>query len=77
VIEVLYENDHNRRELYLIHRQYGVDLEIPYAKATLENLQRVWKRPVNLRTIIKGEHQILTWDGSEHTREKISIDAGI
>jgi stage V sporulation protein R len=76
VISVVDANYHNRGELYLVHTHNGVDLEFPFAKGTLENLQRVWKRPVNLRTIIKNKNMVLSWDGTVHETVEIKEDEG-
>ncbi len=76
VIEVVDANYHNRGELYLNHVHYGVDLEFHYATATLENLYRIWKRPVNIRTITKGKHSVLSYDGSEHTSSDVPPGEG-
>jgi stage V sporulation protein R len=63
-------NFENRGELLLRHRHEGVDLRVDWAKDTLENLCRVWRRPVNLSTVLGEEHKILSFDGSEHSEKK-------
>jgi stage V sporulation protein R len=50
VIEVSNGNYENRGELYLIHRYEGVNLDWPFAQATLNNLYTLWKRPVHIET---------------------------
>ncbi len=59
----------NRGELLLDHRHEGVDLHHDHASATLEALQRIWRRPVNLRTVINERPRMLRYDGHEHTEE--------
>jgi stage V sporulation protein R len=49
----------NRGEILLRHRHEGVDLKADYARDTLTNLERVWRRPVNLRTEFDGKPRIL------------------
>ncbi|MBN2724866.1 MAG: SpoVR family protein [Deltaproteobacteria bacterium] len=76
VIDVVDANYHNRSELYLVHRHNGIDLEMPYAKATLENIFRIWKRPVNIRTVMKSRHSVLSYDGQLHTMNEIKENEG-
>lgn len=63
-------NFENRGELLLRHQHEGVDLRVDWAKDTLQNLSRVWRRPVNLSTVLNDEHKILSFDGSEHSEKK-------
>ncbi|MEE8184714.1 MAG: SpoVR family protein [Acidobacteriota bacterium] len=58
-------NYRNRGELLLRHRYDGVELHWNYAKDTLRNLYKLWKRPVNLATVIHGKGKIVTFDGEE------------
>lgn len=66
-IEVLDANYGNRAELYLKHIHTGVDLRLDYAQDTLANLYKIWKRPVNLETIVDERPKILSFDGKEHS----------
>jgi stage V sporulation protein R len=66
LIYVTDSNWQNRGELYLQHYHEGIDLRLDWARDTLTNLQAMWKRPVNLETIIEGRHKILTYDGKAH-----------
>jgi stage V sporulation protein R len=63
-------NFKNRSELLLLHRYEGIDLKISESRRTMEGVYKVWKRPVNVRTVVQGEKKILTYDGKEHTEEK-------
>jgi stage V sporulation protein R len=63
VVEANYEN---RGELFLKHRFDGVELRQDYAKATLENLYKVWSRPVHIQTVVGESVTILTFDGENH-----------
>ncbi len=41
-----------------------------YMRATMENIFAVWKKPVNLATVMDGEGKIFTWDGNEFRQEQ-------
>ena len=34
-------------------------------------LQRIWKRPVHLETVVFERRKILSFDGKEHTRREV------
>ena len=63
-------NFRNRSELLLDHRHEGFDLKVSEARKVMENLYKIWKKTVNVRTIVQNENVILTYDGKEHTQEK-------
>jgi stage V sporulation protein R len=63
-------NYKNRGELFLEHQFGGVELKIDYAADTLVNLHRLWGRPVHIETVLEGTPTILSFDGTEHAREK-------
>jgi stage V sporulation protein R len=70
IIQVRDGNHKNRGELYLEHHYNGPELEVEHARQTLENLFKLWRRPVHIETVL-GEHvSILTFDGSSHETEK-------
>jgi stage V sporulation protein R len=73
-IEVTDGNFHNRGELLLAHRYEGVPLKLDRARETLENLQRLWKRPVHLETWVDDEPVVMRYDGVEHTVEEARED---
>jgi stage V sporulation protein R len=66
VIEVTDINHGNRGELLLAHRHVGVDLRENYAKQVLVNLHRIWKRPVQVETVVAGRPKVLGFDGTDH-----------
>ena len=68
-ISVQDANHANRGELLLAHRHEGVDLHQDHARATLEALARIWRRPVNLHTMIHDKPRLLRYDGSAHSDE--------
>jgi stage V sporulation protein R len=59
-------NHGNRGELYLKHEYQGVELKLDYARDTLQNLQKIWSRPVHVETIIDEESTVLSFDGTDH-----------
>ncbi len=63
-IYVVDANDHNRGELLLAHRHEGVDLKVGYARDTLKNLERIWRRPVSLLTVIEDKPKRIRFDGT-------------
>ncbi len=65
IIRVEDANFDNRGELLLAHDYQGIDLDLGYARDTLRNLQRIWGRPVNIRTVLGEKEKILTHDGKE------------
>ena len=66
IISVIDGNHKNRGELYLEHEYAGVELQIEYARDTLENIYRLWNRPVHLQTVLEESQVVLTFDGSDH-----------
>lgn len=66
IVRVEDANHKNRSELLLSHDHQGVDLRQDYANAVLVALERVWRRPVELKTIVEGKPVFLRFDGNEH-----------
>ncbi len=60
-------NFENRSELLLHHRFQGTELDMNYAGDVLGSCFRVWKRPVNLETVVDDKGRLLTFDGKELT----------
>jgi stage V sporulation protein R len=60
-------NYDNRGELLLKHDHQGMDLRADYAREVMKSLVRVWKRPVNLLTIVEGKQVMVRFDGREHS----------
>jgi stage V sporulation protein R len=69
VIMVTDGNYENRGELYLTHRHDGSDLRMDQAKDTLENIQRLWTRPVHIETTVEKRKKILTYNGHKHSEK--------
>lgn len=62
----------NRGELLLWHRYEGVPLRFDYAREVLENLHRIWHRPVHLETYEDDKPIVLSYDGSQHRTQSRS-----
>jgi stage V sporulation protein R len=63
IIEVADGNYENKGELLLRHLYEGVDLQPDYMKETMKNVQEIWKRPINLVTIMDNQEKIFRTDG--------------
>jgi stage V sporulation protein R len=70
-IFVIDGNFRNRAELLLQHRYEGVELDLEYAKETLRNIFLVWRRPVNLETVMNGSPKLLTCDGNDFRKSDL------
>lgn len=68
-------NYRNRGEMLLHHKYEGTELRTDYARGVLEALFRIWKRPVNIETMIDDKGQLLSFDGSEHKEKPITYKA--
>jgi stage V sporulation protein R len=64
-IFVLDANYMNRGELLLGHRHTGMDLKLDYCRDTLRNLERVWRRPVAILTVIDHKPKRVRFDGTD------------
>ncbi|PRQ04516.1 SpoVR family protein [Enhygromyxa salina] len=64
-IYVVDANYLNRGELLLAHRHEGVDLRLGYARDTLRNLERIWRRPVSILTTVDDKPKRIRFDGTE------------
>jgi stage V sporulation protein R len=64
-------NFKNRNELLLEHLHEGTDLKHDFTLECLRNLFKIWQRPVHLDTIIEDVKRRVTFDGSNHSVEKI------
>ncbi len=70
-IYVVEANHHNRGELVLQHEHHGIDLRLDWAREVLEALARVWRRPVELHTIVEDKPTLIRYDGSDHVRKPL------
>ena len=53
------------------HRHEGTDLQIDHARATLTALVRIWRRPVNLLTVVEGKQKLFRYDGKEQVERSL------
>ena len=60
-------NHENRGELLLHHKHEGTDLHVDNAHASMVALQRIWRRPVHLVTVLEEKKRMLSYDGKERT----------
>lgn len=60
IVELLDANHANRGELYLQHLYEGVELDLRKTRAVLENLRRLWGRPVHLKTVVAGKETVIS-----------------
>jgi stage V sporulation protein R len=65
IVSVVDGNFKGEGELLLTHLFEGAELQAGYMQATMENLFHIWKKPVNLATVMDGEGKIYTYDGKE------------
>lgn len=70
-IYVVDANHKNRGELLLRHDHQGVDLRTDYAHAVLEALVRVWRRPVEIHTVVEDKPTLLRFDGESHEQQEL------
>ncbi|MCK4872840.1 MAG: SpoVR family protein [Phycisphaerales bacterium] len=64
----------NRGELYLAHQWNGLDLDLAKAQEVLEGVERIWGRPVHIQCRVNDEMLLVTHDGKEPKRQRISDD---
>ncbi len=62
-------NFENRAELLLHHQHNGFELRFDYARDVLQNIYRIWRRPVNIETLVEDKGRLLTFDGKDHTEK--------
>jgi stage V sporulation protein R len=65
-IYVVDGNYKNRGELFLEHQYQGIELKMDYARDTLQNLEKLWSRPVHIATVIDDIASVLSFDGRSH-----------
>ena len=71
VIELVDANFANRGELCMVHRHVGVDLRWDWAQDVLENLCKLWRRPVRLETKRGNRRVRLGHDGENATEDAL------
>ncbi|HWP43627.1 MAG TPA: SpoVR family protein [Blastocatellia bacterium] len=68
-IEVVDGDYDGNRELYLRHKYEGVELDMKYARKTLEYVHKLWGRDVHLETVVDEEPMVMHYDGKEHDED--------
>ena len=71
LIKVIDNNFKNRNELLLRHSSEKRELRNDFAAETLRQLQKIWKRPVHIETIMENIPRRLSFDGNKHFVEKL------
>ncbi len=71
VIAVVDDNHQNRGELLLRHEHHGVDLRVDWAREVLAALVRIWKRPVEIHTVVEKRPTALRHDGKQHEQRTL------
>ena len=74
IIKIEDANFENRGELLLQHVHEGLDLQPNYMDATMKNMFLLWKRPVNLVTIMNNEPQLFRFDGNDYTKHSMNVE---
>ncbi|MBC7466552.1 MAG: SpoVR family protein [Bdellovibrio sp.] len=74
IIKIEDANFENRGELLLQHVHEGLDLQPNYMDATMKNLFLLWKRPINMITIMSNEPQLFRYDGKDYTKHSLSAE---
>ncbi len=64
-------NYQNRNELLLVHDHQGIDLRLDWAREVLSALERLWRRPIELHSIVDGKTTLLRYDGKEHVQRQV------
>lgn len=72
IIHVIDGNFKNRGELYLNHKHEGIDLDVDYAKDTLQNIYAIWKRTCHLETKMSDRGKLFSFDGKDHIELNIT-----
>ncbi|MBC7752952.1 MAG: SpoVR family protein [Moraxellaceae bacterium] len=72
IIKIEDANFENRGELLLVHSHEGLDLQPNYMDQSMRNLFAIWKRPINLVTMMENEGAMFRFDGKNYTKHNLS-----
>ena len=64
-------NHENRGELLLRHRHEGDGPADRPRPRDAGALRRIWRRPVNLLTVVDGKQKMLRFDGKDHSEKTL------
>ena len=70
-------NHANRGELFILHQHQGLDLKQDWARETLMNIQRLWRRPVHIQTVVEEKGRILSFDGKDFSESEADLDTAV
>ncbi len=70
LIRVQDANYKNRAEILLKHEHHAQDLDLNYARATLQNVSELWGRPAHLETEIEGAKRVFCYANGDFSEEK-------
>jgi stage V sporulation protein R len=70
LIRVQDANYKNRAEILLKHEHHAQDLDLNYARATLQNVSAIWGRPAHLETQIDGARRVFSFANGDFSEEK-------
>ncbi|RMG36225.1 MAG: SpoVR family protein [Planctomycetota bacterium] len=66
IIYVVDGNFRNRGELLLRHEFVGIELKLDYARDTLTNLEKLWRRPVHIETVVDEREVRISCENGVH-----------
>ncbi len=72
IIKIEDANFENRGELLLSHLHEGIDMQPDFMSETLKNVYKLWKRPVNIITVMDDSPQLFKFDGRDYTTQKLN-----
>jgi stage V sporulation protein R len=49
-------------------------LKLDHARDTIANVQKIWKRPVHIETVLNGKGRLLSFDGTEHHEQEVAVE---
>lgn len=75
IIHVVDGNYGNSGELYLKHSYEGVELKADHARDTLKNLNKIWRRPVHIETVLAKKTKRLSYDGGTFNENQVAPSA--
>lgn len=76
MISVVDADHYGHGELYLRHTFEGIPLDLRFAHATLENLYRIWRKPVAVETVYQDKPVLLRFDGETAETHELDASAG-
>jgi len=62
-------NFKNKGDLVIWHKHQGTDLDIKWARETMNAISQLWKRPVHVETEVEGQKKLLTFQDGEFVEE--------